>query len=49
MGRIIDIIDTSDLNRLASIGFVKKGVILRERKVTAKTTAIGMKILSDIS
>jgi hypothetical protein len=47
-GRIIDPIDTPNLNRLASIGFVKKGVILRERKITAKTTAVGIKIITDL-
>ena len=45
-GRDIDPGDFSKVNELASIGLMKKGLSIRRKKSTAKTTPLGRKLIS---
>jgi hypothetical protein len=47
-GRIVDKTDIDQLNRLANVGLIKKGLIIQSREITARSTEIGLKILSEL-
>ena len=44
-GKDISLTDLEKIEELASIGLVKKGISLKRRKVTAKTTALGLRLI----
>ena len=44
-GKDISLADLEKIEELASIGLVKKGISLKRRKVTAKTTALGLRLI----
>jgi len=45
VGKDIEDSDIQKLNELASIGLIRKGISIKRRRVTAKTTPLGLKLL----
>jgi len=45
-GRDLDAADSQEIDVLASVGLIKKGISFKRRKVTVKTSALGMKLIS---
>jgi len=44
-GKDIEESDRQKLDELASIGLIRKGISIKRRQVTAKTTPLGLKLL----
>ncbi len=44
-GKDIEDNDIQKLDELASIGLIRKGISIKRRRVTAKTTPLGLKLL----
>ena len=45
-GKDVDDIDLPKINELASIGLIKKGMSFKRQQITAKTTSLGLKLIS---
>ncbi len=45
VGKDIEDSDIQKLDELASIGLIRKGISIKRRRVTAKTTPLGLKLL----
>ena len=44
-GKDIEDSDIQKLDELASVGLIRKGISIKRRQVTAKTTPLGLKLL----
>jgi len=45
VGKDIEDSDIQKLDELASVGLIRKGISIKRRQVTAKTTPLGLKLL----
>jgi len=45
VGKDIEDSDIQKLDELASVGLIRKGISIKRRRVTAKTTPLGLKLL----